>query len=349
VEQSDSNRRGARFAPAARAVPPKAHRDRLLVGWHGRPGCSRQRLVLVSLEEPVNAVRTISQGNAASCAALLACWGAVLGRAIGVSALAMTLAAGPGCGAAAVTGGIDYVAPPELLDYGRLEMGVLARDTVIQGTQYPAGSRVVFHKGDGLLLVHLAEDTEIQGITYRSAAGGYPAGPVIFHENGKVARGVLPAQRTIQGIPCKGHRFVTFSEDGALEDATLAADRTFYGRAFPAGTQLEFYASGRVQTATVTADTTTQGLAVEGLVWKSVTFYENGQIMLGWLAADSVVQGVHHDTRTMVQFDESGKLFRAEVQEDEEESSTEQEPSTDHEPSTDPGTLTDQDSSTVGE
>ncbi len=72
---------------------------------------------------------------------------------------------------------------------------------------------------------YLAEDTEINGVTY---LGAYLIGtevfyaPIYFYENGQVRVGRLAGDQTINGVTYRGGTDVNFDENGNVTSGTEA-------------------------------------------------------------------------------------------------------------------------------
>jgi hypothetical protein len=114
---------------------------------------------------------------------------------------------------------------------GRLEGCLLARDAVIAGHEFPAGSWPYFDPPGVLKCVFLAHDHEVQGYLLRGDGNDYQT---CFHPNGWLRFGNLRDATVIQGVPCgkstfwtwilKGPSGVYFHDNGRLKACRLSRD-----------------------------------------------------------------------------------------------------------------------------
>ena len=114
---------------------------------------------------------------------------------------------------------------------GRLESCLLARDTIVSGHKFPAGSWPYFDPPGTLKCVFLARDYEVQGYLLRGEGHNYQT---CFHPNGWLRFGNLKEPTVIQGVPCrkstfmvsmlKGASGVQFHANGRLKGCRLSED-----------------------------------------------------------------------------------------------------------------------------
>lgn len=129
-------------------------------------------------------------------------------------------------------------------DDGRIDNVELSRDLVLQGCDFPAGSRIFFDREGRLAHAWLSRDSLIDGHLCR---GGMKI-DTAFHPNGRV-KAFFPRRTTeIDGVPCTASVFhpIYLHPDGTLRQCKLAEDMTRGGETIEKGSVVVFDEAGRV-------------------------------------------------------------------------------------------------------
>lgn len=136
---------------------------------------------------------------------------------------------------------------------GSLDSCFLAEDTVLNGQELPAGTKVDFDEDGNPGCVFLPGDTEIEGHLLRGHGHDYQT---CFHPNGRLRFGSLADREEIQGIPCQRATFFTwifsgdasvrFHENGALKNCLVAEEFEYRGETFKRRKRIELDPDGWV-------------------------------------------------------------------------------------------------------
>jgi hypothetical protein len=118
----------------------------------------------------------------------------------------------------------------------------------------------------------------------------YRTSSILRHDNGRLQRGHLVEETTLEGLPAR--RWVWLYEDGRLDNIELARDLSVQGHAFPQGTRVFFDREGHLAHAWLSANTTLDGLPCRGR-WKIDTaFHPNGHVRAFFPPEDYEIDGV---------------------------------------------------------
>lgn len=190
-------------------------------------------------------------------------------------------------------------------DSGSIKTCTLKRDTRVQGVLFPAGSILGFDREGRIWRCHISEETMIGGISCKAGSeveffrhGGpavltpsvdfksdviSPAGGhlVVFHENGRLFRGVLAKDASCGGWHLKSGTEATFFDNGGLASFELAEDRDINSIPFMAGSSIWLFQNGAVRAGTICKDSVISGIPCLGgfPVW----FHESGALAGGRL------------------------------------------------------------------
>lgn len=126
---------------------------------------------------------------------------------------------------------------------GRLDNLELAHDLVVEGHDFPAGTRLFFDREGHMAHAWLSADRVIDGLPCR----GRWKIDTAFHPNGRVRAFFPPDPIEIDGVLCSASVFhpVYLHPDGRLRQCKLAREVTLDGRTFAQGETLALDASGR--------------------------------------------------------------------------------------------------------
>lgn len=172
---------------------------------------------------------------------------------------------------------------------------------------------------------NVAKGTSGQEDSYHDAVGvtDYPperlGNPLLLCNNGTCqevqTNRTLSAKEVIQGIKFAKGTEVWFYENGKLKSAKLSGDTTIQEIKFPKWTKVEFYDSGKLKSADPSC-CSFGGIDIQGIPCAQAGFYENGKLSNAVLSKKAKIQGNTLAERTMVSFDENGKLKDAIFPED---------------------------------
>jgi hypothetical protein len=183
---------------------------------------------------------------------------------------------------------------------GRVEKGILARDSTIQGNVYAAGSSVEFSSAESLSSATLARDTTIQGCVYAARSS------VELTRDGRVLRGTLAAPcQTLGGVTIPRGTVEFDSSGHDPSTATLSEDAVVAGFKFKAKTQLTFRSSSKLLRGTLAGGNVFHGIELdEG----DVTFDEDGLLKRAILGSQLRVGDVRLNPGTRVTFAKDGRI-----------------------------------------
>jgi hypothetical protein len=145
---------------------------------------------------------------------------------------------------------------------GKATGGVLAKNTLLSGVNFPAGTKVkLWHDGQ-------VEQAELSGIT------------------------------NICGIDFRAGTRVDFAGRNELNKAELSADTTVDGWTFAGGSYLELHRNGKPKVGTLAANGSRDGTYAVG---KKIYLNESGSVYMGELASDTRVKGALYKGGTVLE------------------------------------------------
>lgn len=148
-----------------------------------------------------------------------------------------------------------------------------------------------------------------QGAPGPSVAATFQPSSITLHPDGSIAKGLLAAPASIQGVLCQG--WVRLLPDGRLSSCELAAQTTIQGHVLPAASYLWFDDDARLQTCFLSRDTLIQGFLCRGGPFKIATsFHANGTLRAFFPREPATIDGIEcaSTTQAAVYLHEDGRL-----------------------------------------
>lgn len=206
--------------------------------------------------------------------------------------------------------GATYLARREIVfqENGLVDRGILARKAVIDRIAYAGENEIRFDDEGRVSAGVLADETTIEGITFAAH------NPISF-DKGKVVLGVLAKESIFSGLAFPAQStvikgFVTWmGEDGesvVLSLATPSANVLLRGILFKAGESVIFDEGGNIWAGNLADEIVIDDIACA--VESVIKFYPNGRIKEGVLARDTGIAGVTWPAGSTAGFDETGRL-----------------------------------------
>jgi hypothetical protein len=196
--------------------------------------------------------------------------------------------------------------------------GILARDAVIEGIAFPAGTAVSLRRDTRTLQsAKLVRATVVHGVTFASGV------TVECHEDGTLWSAYVPEYvvAAFQGMQAMQKRRVLFYRDGKVREIQLGDTATIQGETYERNEQLTFDTSGHLKTVYRNS-----AASYPIVPWRSCSFapntiiylYPGGSAQCGKLSEICDLGGLQSDTPFLpipagacVEFDSNGKLVKA--------------------------------------
>lgn len=176
----------------------------------------------------------------------------------------------------------------------------LNQDARVQGVRFPAGSILGFDRDGRLWRCHISEETMIRGIACkaRSEVEFFPqGGPAMLTPSGNFE---------VDGMPLAGGCLTLFHENGRLFRGVLAGDVILGGCKLKSATEATFYDNGNLASFELLKDLEIKKLPLAG--GSRVWLYESGGLRGGTIREDRIISGIPCAGGFPVWFHDNGKL-----------------------------------------